>query len=210
VRLPGRIAKLEGQRRATAGVSPEILAWRRRNADTAAWWHAAPPAVQGYFGAIIAAHGPWAGDEDAATVRQRTSERARDAHPHFWHVGRCIHERHTWKAWATVPLWVAQAELLDMARRRLISRIALAECNHRIDGEAEVRADRRMYGTGYDHAALEREAGHLSDAPLCLWRERGTDDPDTLAPMGLGDAELALLAAYEDEGGEGDATTHTA
>jgi hypothetical protein len=196
-RIETRLALLEQRRQpASAGDAPEVAATRERLADRGAWFHAAPPAVQEYFTTIIASCGPW-GDESADEVRTIVSARTKETHPLFWPLTDIVEFAYVWRG--GIGLEEAQVRLLDSARYRLEGHIVRAECNGFLGPASRERTYARMFGAGYDRAALCAPVGKIPLALLPLWRAGGAHDAETLALMGIFAAELALLATDDAE-----------
>lgn len=196
-RIETRLVLLE-QRHQPQPVSdvPEVAATRKRLADRGAWFHAAPPAVQDYFTTIIASCGPW-GDESADEVRTIVSARTKETHPLFWPLTDIVEFAYAWRG--GISLEDVQVRLLDSAQYRLEGHIALYECDHHIGPASRERTYARIFGADFDREALSAPVGMVPTALLPLWRASGAHDAETLAVMGIGEAECALLAVDDVE-----------
>ncbi len=199
-RIETRLALLEQRRQpAAAGDAPEVAATRERLADRAAWFHAAPPAVQEYFTTIIASCGPWR-DESADEVRTIVSRRVKETHPLFWPLTDIVAFAYGWRG--GIGLADVQVRLLDRARYRLEGHIVQVECNGSIGPASRERTYARMFGAEYNRAALSVPVGAIPTALLPLWHASGARDAETLALMGIFAAERALLATDGAKRGE--------
>jgi hypothetical protein len=206
VSLATRLGKLEAVYAARAAEPPPDPWWDRLPAPVTAYLLAQPPAVAEAFGR----HLDWSlalpCNRDRFTYYQVLTRPWRAGEAHFLAPALLVWDA-IFHQGGRVTTGQAQLRVLACGRANLFD--ALRDGGLAWEEAKGVAWARMAGGPLCDHAHClcfhDRPFACRAPAvPAAAWRARGTTDPATLAALGFGAAERALLGAATDEGAGGD------